>query len=148
MTTSLPSPAEHQHQHQHSPPEPSAAAAPLAHKPAQTQSQSQPHPHPQPQAPTQTNTAPGTYVRVPGQPQNWSVDDVCRWAQSQALVAPVVDTLREHAVDGHVLINYVTNTVLAEELGIAAFGTRVHILEAIETLRWNTGMCAKAARAS
>ncbi|KAJ2733836.1 hypothetical protein IW152_002828 [Coemansia sp. BCRC 34962] len=76
---------------------------------------------------------------LPAEAQRWSVDDVYRWAQSQALLAPVASTLRQHAVDGHVLLNYVTNTILGEELGITAFGTRVHILEAIEMLRWSLG---------
>ncbi|KAJ2708476.1 hypothetical protein H4R19_004727 [Coemansia spiralis] len=76
-------------------------------------------------------------------PLQWSVDDVARWALGQAHVAPVASVLREHAVDGHVLVNYVTNTVLSEELGIAAFGTRVHVLEAIEALRWSLGIAAR-----
>ncbi|KAJ2878233.1 hypothetical protein IWW38_006369 [Coemansia aciculifera] len=71
--------------------------------------------------------------------ERWSVGDVHQWAQAQAQLAPVADVLRQHAVDGHVLLHYVTNAILAEELGIAAFGTRVHILEAIETLRWALG---------
>ncbi|KAJ1836264.1 hypothetical protein IWW55_004631 [Coemansia sp. RSA 2706] len=73
----------------------------------------------------------------------WSVDDVCRWAQAQPLIAAVAPVLRDHAVDGHVLVNYVTNAVLADELGIAAFGTRVHVLEAIEALRWSHGIRAR-----
>ncbi|KAJ1991982.1 hypothetical protein GGI26_000822 [Coemansia sp. RSA 1358] len=85
---------------------------------------------------------------LPEHPGQWSVDDVCRWAQSQQHLADVAPVLREHAMDGHVLINYVTNTVLAEELGISAFGTRVHVLEAIETLRWNAGLCTKVRYAS
>ncbi|KAJ2553386.1 hypothetical protein EV175_002959 [Coemansia sp. RSA 1933] len=81
-------------------------------------------------------------------PAQWSSADVYRWALAQSAVAPVAPVLRDHAVDGHVLLNYVTNTVLAEELGVAAFGTRVHILEAIETLRWNAGMCPRPRYAS
>ncbi|KAJ2697539.1 hypothetical protein FB645_005886 [Coemansia sp. IMI 203386] len=84
---------------------------------------------------------------LPDSPLAWSVADVCTWARAQPLVDPVVAALLEHAVDGHVLINYVTNAVLADELGIAAFGTRVHVLEAIETLRWNAGL-AKPRHAS
>ncbi|KAJ2391705.1 hypothetical protein GGI23_005361, partial [Coemansia sp. RSA 2559] len=81
-------------------------------------------------------------------PAQWSVADVHRWAQTQPAVAPIAAVLRDHAVDGHVLLNYVTNTVLAEELRVAAFGTRVHVLEAIETLRWNAGMCPRPRYAS
>ncbi|KAJ2159980.1 hypothetical protein GGF46_002644 [Coemansia sp. RSA 552] len=73
-------------------------------------------------------------------PLEWSVDDVCLWAQGRAHIAAVAPVLRDHAVDGHVLVHYVTNTVLADELGIAAFGTRVHVLEAIEALRWSFGI--------
>ncbi|KAJ2780343.1 hypothetical protein H4R18_003521 [Coemansia javaensis] len=80
---------------------------------------------------------------LPERPLQWSVDDVCRWALRQPHIAAVAPVLREHAVDGHVLVNYVTNTVLADELGIAAFGTRVHVLEAIEALRWSLGMSAR-----
>ncbi|KAJ1668551.1 hypothetical protein IW140_002698 [Coemansia sp. RSA 1813] len=85
---------------------------------------------------------------LPEHPAQWSVADVHRWARTQSAVAAVAPVLRDHAVDGHVLLNYVTNTVLAEELGVTAFGTRVHILEAIETLRWNAGMCPRARYAS
>ncbi|KAJ1732203.1 hypothetical protein LPJ61_002156 [Coemansia biformis] len=87
--------------------------------------------------------APATQLPLPDNPPQWSVDDVCRWALGLPHVAAVAPALREHAVDGHVLVNYVTNTVLADELGIAAFGTRVHVLEAIEALRWSLGMCAR-----
>ncbi|KAJ1792241.1 hypothetical protein LPJ67_001616 [Coemansia sp. RSA 1938] len=73
----------------------------------------------------------------------WTVDDVCRWALTLPHIAAVAPVLREHAVDGHVLVHYVTNAVLADELGIAAFGTRVHVLEAIEALRWSHGIRAR-----
>ncbi|KAJ2037880.1 hypothetical protein GGI08_005858 [Coemansia sp. S2] len=90
--------------------------------------------------PTSTPTSQGSEtLPLPANAQRWSVDDVHRWAVGQALLAPVADVLRQHAVDGHVLLNYVTNTILGEELGIAAFGTRVHILEAVEMLRWRLG---------
>ncbi|PIA17504.1 hypothetical protein COEREDRAFT_80508 [Coemansia reversa NRRL 1564] len=83
-----------------------------------------------------------TDLALPAHPPQWTVDDVYRWAQTQPYVADVAAALREHAIDGHVLINYVTNTVLADELGIAAFGTRVRVLEAIEALRWGLGLCS------
>ncbi|KAJ2791822.1 hypothetical protein GGI18_000868 [Coemansia linderi] len=115
-----------------SPPPPSAPIAQppqLPHSPPDTSS-----------TPTSTTQpAEPLPLPLPADAQRWSVDDVCRWAQSQPLLAPVASTLRQHAVDGHVLLNYVTNTILGEELGIAAFGTRVHILEAIELLRWSLG---------
>ncbi|KAJ2848482.1 hypothetical protein IWW36_003276 [Coemansia brasiliensis] len=79
----------------------------------------------------------------PLHPLQWSADDVARWAQSLPLIAAVAPVLREHAVDGHVLVNYVTNAVLADELGVAAFGTRVHVLEAIEALRWSHAIHAR-----
>ncbi|KAJ2432926.1 hypothetical protein GGF42_009493, partial [Coemansia sp. RSA 2424] len=92
-----------------------------------------------PHSPPDTSATP-TPVGAPppalADAERWSVDDVHQWAQAQALLAPVAGVLRQHAVDGHVLLHYVTNAILAEELGIAAFGTRVHVLEAIETLRW------------
>ncbi|KAJ2878773.1 hypothetical protein H4R27_005658 [Coemansia aciculifera] len=86
--------------------------------------------------PTPTSQA-SEALPLPADAQRWSVDDVHRWAAGQPLLAPVASVLRQHAVDGHVLLHYVTNTILGEELGIAAFGTRVHILEAIEMLRWS-----------
>ncbi|KAJ2842689.1 hypothetical protein J3B02_005504, partial [Coemansia erecta] len=99
---------------------------------AHTQNQNQDQTHTQ--NPTHTHAHTHAHT-LPDNPLAWSVADVCCWARTQALVEPVVAALHEHAVDGHVLINYVTNAVLADELGIAAFGTRVHALEAIETLR-------------
>lgn len=75
-----------------------------------------------------------------GDPRQWSVDDVCRWAAARPLVAPAESSFRRHSVDGHVLINYVTNVTLAEELDVTAFGTRVYVLEAVETLRWDLGL--------
>ncbi|KAJ2769092.1 hypothetical protein IWQ57_003255 [Coemansia nantahalensis] len=77
---------------------------------------------------------------LPAHPLQWSVDDVGRWALAHPHVAPVAMVLREHAVDGHVLVNYVSNSVLAEELGISAFGTRIRVLEAVEALRWSLGI--------
>ncbi|KAJ2448629.1 hypothetical protein EV183_005348, partial [Coemansia sp. RSA 2336] len=76
-------------------------------------------------------------------PLQWTPDDVAHWAQGLPLIAAVAPLLRQHAVDGHVLINYVTNAVLADELGVAAFGTRVHVLEAIEALRWSHAIRAR-----
>ncbi|KAJ2742605.1 hypothetical protein GGI20_004371 [Coemansia sp. BCRC 34301] len=105
------------------PPPPAAVAAQLPHSPPDT---------------TATPTSPQP-PPVPSDAERWSVEDVYQWAQAQTLLAPVAAVLRQHAVDGHVLLHYVTNAILAEELGIAAFGTRVHILEAIETLRWALG---------
>ncbi|KAJ2718286.1 hypothetical protein GGI07_005817 [Coemansia sp. Benny D115] len=84
----------------------------------------------------------------PDDPQLWTVDDVHRWAAAQPLIAAVAPVLREHKVDGHVLIHYIKNAVLADELGITAFGTRVYVLEAIETLRWQTGLASHRLRAS
>ncbi|ORX73583.1 hypothetical protein DL89DRAFT_263626 [Linderina pennispora] len=98
-------------------------------------------------SPVKSPSPPSTTAPLPGNPQQWTVDDVCRWAQTLPLIADISAVFKEHAVDGHVLVNYVTNTVLADELGVSAFGTRVHILEAIETLRWNSGLCAKQGKA-
>ncbi|KAJ1821514.1 hypothetical protein LPJ75_000700 [Coemansia sp. RSA 2598] len=130
---------------------PLPAARPQSRQ-SQSLSQSQGQGQGQGQTQTQTQTHAQTQphsqaLALPNNPLVWSVADVCCWARAQPLVDQVVAALHEHAVDGHVLINYVTNAVLADELGIAAFGTRVHVLEAIETLRWNAGL-AKPRHAS
>ncbi|KAJ2103376.1 Sterile alpha motif domain containing 7, partial [Coemansia sp. RSA 922] len=135
-----------------SPPPPAAAASTEQQPPTDLASMPPQLPHPPtdfvppPQLPhsppdtTSTPTSQGSEaLPLPANAQRWSVDDVHRWAAGQALLAPVAGVLRQHAVDGHVLLNYVTNTILGEELGIAAFGTRVHVLEAIEMLRWRLG---------
>ncbi|KAJ2059090.1 hypothetical protein GGI17_004614 [Coemansia sp. S146] len=114
----------------------------LSPSPAPTTTR-QPPPPQLPHSPPDTTSTPTSTPQasealpLPADAQRWSADDVHRWALGQPLLAPVASVLRQHAVDGHVLLNYVTNTILGEELGIAAFGTRVHILEAIEMLRWS-----------
>ncbi|KAJ2819558.1 hypothetical protein FBU31_005488, partial [Coemansia sp. 'formosensis'] len=118
------------------PPPATAAAAPDTQQPPPPQL---PHSPPDTSSTPASTSLGGDALPLPADAQRWSIDDVHRWAQSQALLAPVASILRQHAVDGHVLLNYVTNTILGEELGIAAFGTRVHILEAIEMLRWSLG---------
>ncbi|KAJ2799880.1 hypothetical protein H4S07_005318 [Coemansia furcata] len=118
------------------PPPATAAAAPDTQQPPPPQL---PHSPPDTSSTPASTSLGGDALPLPADAQRWSIDDVHRWAQSQALLAPVASVLRQHAVDGHVLLNYVTNTILGEELGIAAFGTRVHILEAIEMLRWSLG---------
>ncbi|OLY83200.1 Protein pob1, partial [Smittium mucronatum] len=70
-------------------------------------------------------------------PRDWSVDDVCAWLMSSPYLSDLVPTIKAHSLDGHILINYISNAVLREELGVLAFGKRVRFLEALEALKYS-----------
>ncbi|PVU95708.1 hypothetical protein BB561_001652 [Smittium simulii] len=70
-------------------------------------------------------------------PQTWSVEDVCLWLGSTPLLSEFVSVAQVHSIDGYILTNYLTNSILKEELGISSFGKRVRFLEALEILKWN-----------
>ncbi|PVV04138.1 hypothetical protein BB560_001369 [Smittium megazygosporum] len=71
-------------------------------------------------------------------PINWSVDEVCEWFGSQPRLAEFVPFIKAHRLDGHILLNYLSNSVLRDELGVTAFGQRVKLLEALEALKWKS----------
>ncbi|KAJ1914389.1 hypothetical protein H4219_004807 [Mycoemilia scoparia] len=99
-------------------------------------------------------SAPGRPASSRGQespsPQNsadpvwWSVDEVCAWIESQPSISDLSAVVRSHAIDGHVLTTYITNSVLVDELGISAYGKRVRLLEAIEGLKWSSGISSSS----
>ncbi|OMJ09269.1 hypothetical protein AYI69_g10751 [Smittium culicis] len=76
-------------------------------------------------------------------PKSWTVDEVCAWVSSFPYLADLVPIFKSHSLDGHVLINYISNAVLREELGILAFGKRVRFLEALEALKWSIEMSSR-----
>ncbi|PVU99604.1 hypothetical protein BB559_000562 [Furculomyces boomerangus] len=76
-------------------------------------------------------------------PRRWSSEEVCRWFNSQPSLIDLVPIIKNHCLDGHVLLNYISNAVLKDELGISAFGKRVRILEALEALKWKVNMLHK-----
>ncbi|OMH84360.1 hypothetical protein AX774_g2117 [Zancudomyces culisetae] len=79
-------------------------------------------------------------------PREWTVEEVCRWVRTDPKLEDLVPIVRTHSLDGHVLLNYITNVVLRDELGITAFGKRVRFLEALEALKWTVGIVNRGRR--
>ncbi|KAN0097153.1 hypothetical protein V8E55_001599 [Tylopilus felleus] len=66
----------------------------------------------------------------PTHPSEWSVDQVVEWLQSKGFGSDVYDKFIEHQITGNVLLELDIN-LLKEEIGIAAFGDRMRITNAI-----------------
>ncbi|PVU87806.1 hypothetical protein BB561_006170 [Smittium simulii] len=77
---------------------------------------------------------------ISSNPVEWNVEEVCNWFASQPRLADLAPFIKMHCLDGHILLNYVSNTVLRDELGITAFGQRVRLLEALEALKWKSSI--------
>jgi hypothetical protein len=73
-------------------------------------------------------------------PESWTIAQVREWAESKfpfgtALAAALV----ENDVDGAVLLEYISNETLKQDLGIKSLGQRVKILQAINELNSKQG---------
>ncbi|TBU45202.1 hypothetical protein BD309DRAFT_989737 [Dichomitus squalens] len=67
-------------------------------------------------------------------PSEWTVDEVVEWLKSKGFDQGVCDQFIEQEITGDVLLELDAN-VLKSEIGIAAFGKRVRIINAIAELR-------------
>ncbi|KAI0371457.1 hypothetical protein BV20DRAFT_1120507 [Pilatotrama ljubarskyi] len=67
-------------------------------------------------------------------PSEWTVDEVIEWLKSKGFDQGVCDKFAEQEITGDVLLELDAN-VLKSEIGIAAFGKRVRIVNAISELR-------------
>ncbi|PIL37615.1 hypothetical protein GSI_01309 [Ganoderma sinense ZZ0214-1] len=80
-----------------------------------------------------TNT-PDPAKKAPADPSEWTVDDVVGWLKSKGFDQGVCDLFTEQEITGDVLLELDAN-ILKSEIGIAAFGKRVRIINAITELR-------------
>ncbi|KAI1795003.1 hypothetical protein LXA43DRAFT_993043 [Ganoderma leucocontextum] len=67
-------------------------------------------------------------------PSEWTVDEVVEWLKSKGFDQGVCDQFIEQEITGDVLLELDAN-VLKSEIGIAAFGKRVRIMNAISEIR-------------
>ncbi|KAI8989868.1 hypothetical protein BD414DRAFT_460138 [Trametes punicea] len=67
-------------------------------------------------------------------PSEWSVEEVVDWLKSKGFDQGVCDKFIEQEITGDVLLELDAN-ILKSEIGIAAFGKRVRIVNAISELR-------------
>ncbi|KAI0638634.1 hypothetical protein C8Q77DRAFT_1092036 [Trametes polyzona] len=67
-------------------------------------------------------------------PSEWTVDEVIEWLKSKGFDQGVCDKFIEQEITGDVLLELDAN-ILKSEIGIAAFGKRVRIVNAIAELR-------------
>ncbi|KAI0071841.1 hypothetical protein K474DRAFT_1629965 [Panus rudis PR-1116 ss-1] len=67
-------------------------------------------------------------------PKEWSVEDVVSWLKAKGFDQGVCDKFIEQEITGDVLLE-LNAEVLKNEIGIAAFGKRVRIVNAIDQLR-------------
>jgi SAM domain (Sterile alpha motif) len=68
-------------------------------------------------------------------PRDWSVDEVEAWAQRTFLFgSSLSEHLRDHDVDGSVLLSHVTDETLKNDIGIRSLGQRVKVVQSIAEL--------------
>jgi hypothetical protein len=117
---------------------PSSAAFPT--KPASVSSIAQPMPMMAPVTPPPAGSAqsppPAQSPRGGGKthPSEWTVDEVVDWLRSKGFDQAVLDAFIEQEITGDVLLE-IDAAVLKAEFGIAAFGKRTRIANAISELK-------------
>ncbi|KAJ8489269.1 hypothetical protein ONZ51_g3007 [Trametes cubensis] len=85
--------------------------------------------------PQQSGTStPDASKRAGTHPSEWSVEEVIEWLKSKGFDQGVCDKFIEQEITGDVLLELDAN-ILKTEIGIAAFGKRVRIVNAITELR-------------
>ncbi|KAJ4464132.1 sterile alpha motif/pointed domain-containing protein, partial [Lentinula edodes] len=67
-------------------------------------------------------------------PSKWNVDEVVEWVRGKGFGEDVCAKFTEQEITGDVLLELDVN-LLKNEIGIMAFGKRVHIANAIAELR-------------
>ncbi|KAI0677703.1 hypothetical protein C8Q78DRAFT_106103 [Trametes maxima] len=80
------------------------------------------------------NSTPDTTKKPGVHPSEWGVDEVIEWLKSKGFDQGVCDKFIEQEITGDVLLELDAN-ILKSEIGIAAFGKRVRIVNAISELR-------------
>ncbi|OMH81494.1 hypothetical protein AX774_g5046 [Zancudomyces culisetae] len=69
-------------------------------------------------------------------PATWTVGEVIIWISQKPGLAEIGPTIHKHCIDGYIMMSYLSNNILKDELGVLSYGTRVKFLEEIEKLKY------------
>lgn len=73
-------------------------------------------------------------------PDLWTIDQVKQWAETSFPFGRGLATaLAENDIDGPVLLDYITDDTLKQDLGVKSLGQRVKILQAVAALKTREG---------